>query len=1150
MSVCVSRRARPVRWRGPAAATLLAFLALGACDSTATDPPITDATPSDVGPDITVDMGPDPADVGSQDADLPDAEPLDADISPPDAFVVPPGPEGTTAVLVRLDGAPAVGAVVTQGGVAGQWPVDDRGWAHLPIDLEVEGEIKVVGSHPQARQRAEWAEDGEPVILDLVAFNDADNPEYRFQDPGAPGRRETTAQCGHCHLTINDGWFASAHRGAASNPTVQDMYAGAAAALDTAARCAEAGGRWRRGRLPGGGEGDRCYLGAGLLPVANPECADGPCPDPTETGHCADCHAPGQNGQLGGRDLLDAKELAYSEGVFCDVCHRVSDVDFDAEAPGVGGALRLMRPSEPGSFTLGAGGLLPLTFGPSHDSPNPRMGSVQRDHYRDGRLCGGCHQYTAGDLPVHSTWQEWSDGPFADEAFCPDCHMPPAAEVANSADLQAFPFADVGQSGGWLRPPGAVRRHTWTGPRSEDGRLLHAAASVQIQLTPGADAVEAAVTVRNVAAGHRIPTGEPMRALLLHVEAWCDDAPAPALGGDALPAWAGADAALEVEDPAALPAAIWPEAWGEPRVGDQLRVVWLTGEHHDYDGFGAFGADTPAAEKGLPVERVVGARLVTAVAPLAFDAPIPEGHRAYLIRAEDEAGAAAPALAGAPGFAFARVTVDAEGREMVPHFTATGLASDNRLAPQQAWSSRHRFPACPDLRVQAQLIHRPHPRALALERRWAAADRVMTTTLASLSPPEAVTPPSPEAGELIEVDLQAAATADGGYAYNDGLPVIRGRVGDRLVATLTNALDAPTTVHWHGVKVPVEMDGTPRTQAPVQPGERFTYDFQLTHPGTFWFHPHFDTEGQVDRGLYGVLLVDPPELPPPSPETYDELVLVLDAEDEARPADEAGDRSAPGPAHGHGRLVTRWQVNGAPAPLAYVAPDRPVRVRVVNASNTGYLALRWPEMRHIEGQQGFLAGLETPTSLVIPPGGRAGFEWLVSSPFTVETLPYSLNGGPALGDPTPLVTVSPASPDQQPSGFAWPWTMQAPQPDPGHTDGVLSFGGSDRTGRWRINGERFPEVTPVPLVLGAGAVLEIRNVSPTRHPFHLHGLHFEVLSVDGLPPASPVWADTIDVGVYSTIRLWVPVDNPGAWMAHCHILPHAEDGMMTFVLAE
>ena len=62
MSVCVSRRARPVRWRGPAAATLLAFLALGACDSTATDPPITDATPSDVGPDITVDMGPDPAD--------------------------------------------------------------------------------------------------------------------------------------------------------------------------------------------------------------------------------------------------------------------------------------------------------------------------------------------------------------------------------------------------------------------------------------------------------------------------------------------------------------------------------------------------------------------------------------------------------------------------------------------------------------------------------------------------------------------------------------------------------------------------------------------------------------------------------------------------------------------------------------------------------------------------------------------------------------------------------------------------------------------------------------------------------------------------------------------------------------------------------
>lgn len=1139
------------------------------CDDTGSaEPGPPDASPHDTGLDAAHDMAPGdigPADAATSDAGA-DAEQPDQ-MLPPDALVPPPGPDGTVPVYVTLDDAPAVGAVITQGGTGELHPVDDQGWAHLPVDLEVEGDLGVVASHPEARQRAADLEEGGPTVISLTRFSARDNPDYLYQDPGAPGRRDTTAQCGHCHLTLNDDWYASAHRQAASNPVVHDLYAGTAARFADAGSCAEAGGRWQEGRLPGGGKGGRCYLGVGYLPLANPACGDGPCPEPEDNGGCADCHAPGINGAIGGRDLLEAEGRAYEGGVFCDGCHRVESVDLDAEGPGVSGRLRVLRPSERGPFTLGAGGSLPLTFGPSHDSPNPRMGSVQRDHYRNGELCGGCHQldvtplgalpaldverWPDGKLPVQSTWAEWRDGPLAEAAACPDCHMPPAPMVANGADLQAFPLADTGVQGGWLRPPGAVRHHQWLGPRSADKGLLESAASLHIELRAGEDAVEAHVTTRNVGAGHRLPTGEPMRALLLRVEAQCGGAPLAPIGGDALPSWAGARGHLQLEEAADMPAtlAAWPAGWPAPRVGDQVRVVRRTGAYHDYDGFGPFGDQLPPEAKGISVEHV-GERVevigLEAEAPVFDVDPLPEGHVAYLV-SEDTPDA----LAGASGFAFARVMAGADGDLMVPHFAATDVVSDNRLAPQQAWTSTHTFPGgCPDLVVRATLLHRAHPWALARARGWAPSDQIMATARATLQSPAFVPSTPPAEGEVISVDLRAAPTADGGYAYNGELPIIRARVGDTLEARLDNALEVPTTIHWHGVKVPFEMDGVTWMSQPVAPGAQFDYRFPLTHPGTFWFHPHFDTEGQVDRGLYGALLVDPAGLPAPGPEAYDEVVWVFDAESEARPAGADGDRSAPGHAHGHGRLRTPWRVNGAPTPVEYTAPDRPVRVRVINASNAAYLALRWPEMRHIEGQQGFLPSLQQPTQVIIPPGGREGFEWLVGAPFTVEALPYTLNGGEALGEPTPLAHVSPARPGLPPAPWPWPFTGETPTADPGQADVVYAFAGSDRSGQWLINGERFPDVTPFEATVGQILIADVYNVSPTEHPFHLHGLHFEVIAVDGVPVESAWWADTVSVGINARLRLRIPIDNAGDWMTHCHILPHAEDGMMTILRAQ
>lgn len=406
------------------------------------------------------------------------------------------------------------------------------------------------------------------------------------------------------------------------------------------------------------------------------------------------------------------------------------------------------------------------------------------------------------------------------------------------------------------------------------------------------------------------------------------------------------------------------------------------------------------------------------------------------------------------------------------------------------------------------------------------------------SPPEAPDL-EPDPG-VVHVRLTAAERPDGApflYGY-EGMtpgPTIRGRVGQMLVVELTNALDTPTTIHWHGMKVPFVMDGATWRGDPVGPGESFLYTFPLEHAGTFWYHPHFDTDRQVDGGLYGVLVVEDPAEP-----ATDELVLVFDTEGEYDPRDEHPD-------HGHGHLGRRWRINGQAAPVEYRARGgSATRVRLLNASNVDYLALRWPDLRQIAGGQGLLPAAQGPERLVLAPGQRAEVEWRVGeSGFTVTTDRYSLNGGDAHGDPVDLVEVLVDAPAPAPPPVAWPFPGGVVSPDPPYTDIVYAFAGSDRTGDWRINGERFPDITVERVRLGSTPIVEVRNLSPTEHPFHLHGLRFEVLSVNGVPPAARTVDDTWNLRVRDRLRLRVEADNPGEWMAHCHILPHAHHGMMT-----
>ncbi|NBP48758.1 MAG: hypothetical protein EBU63_05165 [Alphaproteobacteria bacterium] len=103
------------------------------------------------------------------------------------------------------------------------------------------------------------------------------------------------------------------------------------------------------------------------------------------------------------------------------------------------------------------------------------------------------------------------------------------------------------------------------------------------------------------------------------------------------------------------------------------------------------------------------------------------------------------------------------------------------------------------------------------------------------------------------------------WLYNQSCPgpMLRYRKGDILRAAVRNNLDVPTTIHWHGIRNLSEMDGVPDlSQAPIEPGETFEYEFPLKDSGTYWYHAHNMGWEQVARGLYGPLIIDDDGDPP------------------------------------------------------------------------------------------------------------------------------------------------------------------------------------------------------------------------------------------------------------------------------------------------
>jgi len=385
------------------------------------------------------------------------------------------------------------------------------------------------------------------------------------------------------------------------------------------------------------------------------------------------------------------------------------------------------------------------------------------------------------------------------------------------------------------------------------------------------------------------------------------------------------------------------------------------------------------------------------------------------------------------------------------------------------------------------------------------------------------------------------------WGYNGQVPgpVLEAKVGDVLEVRLTNSLSEPTTIHWHGLRLPAAMDGTENVQHPIQPGETFTYRFLLRDAGTFWYHPHSNETVQLERGLYGALLVRGRDEP-----TLDvERVLVLD--------DVALDRHGQikplgGWIENHdGRQGSTLLVNGRATPELKVAAGQMERWRLVNAASARYirLSIGGRPFTLLGTDGGLITAPVLMTEVLLAPADRVD---IAVGPFAegeavvVQTLAYDRK---TVARPKTLDVATVSVGAAEPSRARIPERLRHIEPlVTGATmptrEVHLGFKYSLKRGaNFTINKELHHHDQPVRV--GELQVWDVVNETMMDHPFHLHGFFFQVLDVNGESPAFLSWEDTVNIPPKGRVRIaWMPDDRPGEWMYHCHILEHHAGGMM------
>ena len=362
---------------------------------------------------------------------------------------------------------------------------------------------------------------GQGYQIPLTQVPLEDNTNYQWVPPQPVSEFSPFAEglgCGACHNDYYEAWKDSRHAEATTSPYVLDLYTGS------------------------GGEGTVETQGPGYLVDF-----------PDQAGPCANCHAATAALDAPNETRLDQVEGVHTNGVYCETCHKVRDLGVPHETPATG-AFQYWRPQN---------GVL-MAFGPLDDaSDEMHMGPMSYlPEMSQARFCSGCHEWNnEHGVPIMETYTEWVESPFPElDIQCQDCHMRPLNHeesprplapanwdegdplclLRNPVEARQSPGDTCDRMGAVPRDESTINPHGFVGS-SED--FLVAATVIEMDSVQWGGITQLEVSVENVYAGHRFPTGMPFRNAVLVVTA--EDSSGEAIsfiGGETLPDWVGSQA--------------------------------------------------------------------------------------------------------------------------------------------------------------------------------------------------------------------------------------------------------------------------------------------------------------------------------------------------------------------------------------------------------------------------------------------------------------------------------------------------------------------------------------------------------------------------------------------------------------------------------
>ncbi len=388
------------------------------------------------------------------------------------------------------------------------------------------------------------------------------------------------------------------------------------------------------------------------------------------------------------------------------------------------------------------------------------------------------------------------------------------------------------------------------------------------------------------------------------------------------------------------------------------------------------------------------------------------------------------------------------------------------------------------------------------------------------------------------------------YGYNGDYlgPTIRVKKGQEVNIRVKNLLDEETTVHWHGGLVPGEMDGGPHQVIPA--GGEWNPHFTIEQPAaTIWYHAHplGLTGEQVYKGLAGLFYIDDEvsqNLNIPKDYGINDIPLII----QDRRFGEDGSLlylSAAGDSI-IGMLGDTILVNGAISPVLQVGTVK-MRFRILNGSNARVYTFTLSDnsrFTQIASDNGFLESPVELSALKLAPAERAeiiidfskysvGDVITLASPgFEIMEFVVKEEASDTTTIPETITTIS-----KIPESSALKT----------RTFDLMGVGPMANINGLQMNLQTGMDTIHEFINLGDTEIWEISEAGTGMpHPFHIHGVHFQVLDRNGqTPPANEQgWKDTVLINPSEKVRIIGTFNYKGVYMYHCHNLEHEDAGMM------